>query len=143
MPRQILLQRARGPREAVLLDIDGGRSAPTGAPPGTCAHGTLATVEGQTFALYADQDALWFQWNERRWPLDAAGLQLRYVHDLAAATTTFTANDRSITYPAWWRDDPAFDPLVPEQDELEDWLAYVVAVQSDPQLQASLLQSWA
>jgi hypothetical protein len=143
MPRQLLLKRARGPRGTLLFDVATGRTAPAGDVAGARAQGTQATVAEQSFALYAEQGELWFQWNERRWPLAAPDLQLSYAHDLAAAATTFTAGDRSITYPAWWRGDPAFDPLVPEQDEQEDYLAYVVAVWSDPLLQASLLDAWA
>jgi hypothetical protein len=142
MPRQILLKRARGPRETVQFDIDSGRIAPSGLSPDTRGHGTTASVEGQSFALYAEGGVLWFQWNERRWPLVSGPLRLGYAHDMAAAVTTFTANERAIAYPAWWRDDPAFDPLIPERDEQEDYLAYIVAVQADPQLQASLLKAW-
>src|SRR3954469_25182604 len=108
MPGQIFLKRADGSRETLFLDVASGRSAPAGMSPDTRAHGTLASIEGQTFALYADQDVLWFQWNERRWPL--AGVSLAYGHDLDAATTTFTADDRAITYPAWCRGDPAYEP---------------------------------
>jgi hypothetical protein len=97
-----------------------------------------ATIEGQAFALHADQGALWLQWNERRWPL--AGVRLTYGHDLAAETTTFTADGQAITYPAWWRGDPTFEPLIPEEDEMQDWLAYVMAVKGDEALQATLLQ---
>ena len=143
MSRQILLKRARGPRETLLFDVATGRSAPAGVPPDARAHGTQANVADQSFALYADEGALWLQWNERRWPLASQDLRLGYAHDLAAAVTTFTAGDRSIAYPAWWRGDPAFDPLIPEQDEQEDYLAYVVAVWGDEALQARLLEAWA
>lgn len=141
MSRQILVQRLQGPAEALLLDVDTGRTAPAGVSPDAPAHGTLATIEGQNFALYADQQVLWLQWNERRWPL--AAVPMTYGHDLAAETTTFTADGRSITYPAWWRGDPTYEPLIPEQDEIEDWLAYAMAVKSDAALQATLLQGWA
>jgi hypothetical protein len=80
---------------------------------------------------------LWLQWNERRWPLTE--VSMKYRHDLVAETTTFQADDRTITYPAWWRGDPTYEPLIPEQDELEDWLAYAMAVKTDPGLQAALL----
>lgn len=109
--------------------------------PAPRTHGTLAIIQGQTFALYVDQAALWLQWNERRWPL--ADVALTYRHDLDAETTTFTADDRSITYPAWWRGDPTCEPLIPEEDEVQDWLAYAAAVKSDPKLQAGMLESWA
>lgn len=140
MSRQILLQRVHGPAEALLLDIATGRTTPAGVSPDAPAHGTLTTIEGQTFALYADQQALWLQWNERRWPLAEASM--KYGHDLAAETTTFQVADRSIIYPAWWRGDPTYEPLIPEQDELEDWLAYAMAVKTHPKLQADLLQGW-
>ena len=68
---------------------------------------------------------------------------LTYGHDLDAETTTFTADDRTITYPAWWRGDITCEPLVPEPDELEDWLAHAMAVKSDQALQATLLEGWA
>jgi hypothetical protein len=142
MARQILLKRGRGPREALLLDIDTGRSMPAGVSAVTKGHGTLATVAGQTFALYADTGMLFFQWNERRWPLAAPDLRLGYSHDLQTQETTFSAADKAIAYPAWWRGDATFDPLVPERDAHEDYLAYVVATQADPAVQQSLLRAW-
>ena len=141
MPRSIFVKRVQGPPETVRLDIDSGRIAPADPAPEPRTHGTLAIIQGHTFALYVDQATMWLQWNERRWPLTT--MRLTYGHDLDAETTTFTADDRSITYPAWWRGDPAYEPLIPEEDEVQDWLAYAVAVQSDAKLQASLLKSWA
>ncbi|MFL6627928.1 MAG: hypothetical protein ACJ8G1_15910 [Vitreoscilla sp.] len=137
MSRQILLQRVHGPAEALFLDVATGRTAPAGVSSDAPAQGTLAVIEGQIFALYADQQVLWLQWNERRWPLTE--VSMKYRHDLVAETTTFQADDRTITYPAWWRGDPTYEPLIPEQDELEDWLAYAMAVKTDPGLQAALL----
>jgi hypothetical protein len=140
MSRQILLQRVQGPRQALLLDIATGRATPADVSPDAPAHGTLATIEGQDFALYADQHQLWMQWNDSRWPLVSA--TLKYGHDLSAETTTFSVNGRAFTYTSWWRGDPTYEPLVPEQDELEDWLAYAMAVKSDTALQATLLEGW-
>jgi len=140
MARAILLHRVQGPgHDALLLDADSGRLTPVDSSPDTRAHGTYATIAGQVFALYADAGALWLQWNARRWPL--ATTQLQYSHDLDAETTTFSADGHSFTYPAWWRGDPTFEPLVPERDEHEDWLAYVMVVQSEPRLQASMLRN--
>jgi len=140
MPRDIFLTRVQGAPQAVRLDIDTGRCVPADASAAPRTRGTLAVIQGQTFALYAEQAVMWLQWNERRWPL--AEVSLTYGHDLDAQTTTFTADDRSITYPAWWRGDPTYEPLVPEEDEVQDWLAYAVAVQSDEKLQERLLDSW-
>jgi hypothetical protein len=140
MTRQILVKNGRGPRAALLLDVDTGRVSASGLPPDTPGHGTVAAIEGQVFAVYADAGTLWLQWNDARWPLAAQDLRLNYVHDLDAATTTFSVNERAFTYAAWWRDDPAFDPLLPEEDEHHDYLAYVVAVKQDPSLQQALLR---
>lgn len=141
MTRQILVKNGRGPRAALLFDIDSGRIAPSGLPPETPGHGTVAVIEGQAFGVYADGGTLWLQWNDERWPIASDQVRLNYVHDLDAATTTFSVNDRAFTYPAWWRDDPAFDPLLPEEDEHRDYLAYVVAVKGDPSLQKALLDA--
>ncbi len=141
MTRNTFVKRVQGVPEPGRLDIDTGRFTPVDPASAPRTHGTLAVVQGQTFALYVDAGTLWLQWNERRWPM--ADLALTYGHDLEAQTTTFAAADRSITYPAWWRGDPAFDPLIPEEDELHDWLAYAAVVHSDPDMQASMLKSWA
>jgi hypothetical protein len=138
MTRQILLKNARGARAALLLDVDTGRVTPSGLPPETRGQGSVAVIEDQTFALYRDGGVLWLQWNEARWPIGSDDVQLNYVHDLDAATTTFSVNERSFTYPAWWRGDPAFDPLLPEEDEHHDFLAFVMVVKQDPAMQASL-----
>lgn len=141
MPRYLFVKRVQGAPETVRLDLDTGRSVPADVAPEPRTHGTLAVIQGATFALYVDQATMWLQWNERRWPL--ATTPLSYGHDLDAETTTFTVDDRAITYPAWWRGDPTYEPLIPEEDEVQDWLAYVLAVKSDEKLQASLLESWA
>ena len=141
MTRHILVNRVQGPPELGQLDVGSGRFAPVDPASAPRTHGVLAILEGQTFAIYVDAGALWLQWNERRWPM--AEVALSYGHDLDAETTTFTAADRSITYPAWWRGDPTFEPLIPERDEAEDWLAYAMAVKADAALQAGLLRGWA
>jgi hypothetical protein len=140
MTRHIFVKRVQGQPEPGTLDIDSGRFTPIDPSAAPRTHGTLALIEGQTFAIYVDQGTLWLQWNERRWPM--ADVALTYGHDLDAQTTTFSAADRSITYPAWWRGDPTYEPLVPEEDEVHDWLAYAAAVKSDAKLQAGMLKSW-
>lgn len=139
MARRILVASGRGLRAARWLEIDSGCLVASGMADDTPCQGTAIVVEGQTFALYAADGTLWLQWNEARWPIADAGLSLHYVHDLEAAVTTFSVNGRAITYPAWWRGDPAFEPLWPEEDERHDWLAYVTAVKKSPSLQAALL----
>ena len=141
MSRHTFVSRVQGQPVTYRLDIDSGRCAPADGSPDVTTHGTMAIIQGQTFALYVDQGTLWLQWNERRWPM--ADVALMYGHDLEAETTTFTADGRSITYPAWWRGDPTYEPLIPEEDEVHDWLAYAAVVKSDRKMQASMLQSWA
>lgn len=138
MVRRVLVASGPGLRAAHWLDIDSGCLAPSGMPDDSACQGTAIVVEGQTFALYAVDGVLWLQWDAARWPIADDGLELRYGHDLDAAVTTFSVNGRAITYPAWWRGDPAFEPLWPEEDEHHDWLAYVMAVKSSPSLQAAL-----
>jgi len=139
MPRQVLVKRVQGPGDdALLLDTATGRATPASPSPGTRGHGTFATIAGQLFALYADEGAVWLQWGERRWPL--ATTALRYEHDLDTETTTFSVDGHAFTYPAWWRGDPTFELLVPERDEHEDWLGYVMVVQAEPRLQANMLR---
>ena len=139
MGRRVLVASGRGLRSVSWLDVGTGRLAPSGMPDDTPGHGTALVVDGQAFALYADDGTLWLQWDATRWPVAEHGLELRYAHDLHAASTTFSVNGRAITYPAWWRGDPAFEPLWPEEDERHDWFAYVMAVKESPSLQAALL----
>jgi hypothetical protein len=142
MGRQILLNRIYGGADAVLLDTASGRATPAGAARASGEAGNMSTVAGHVFALYAEGPTLWFQWDDRRWPLAANDTRLAYRHDLARAVTIFSVNDRAVEYPAWWRGDPHFDPLVPERDEDEDYLGYVMAVKRDPALQKTLLDAW-
>ena len=140
MPRHIFVKRVQGPLVTGRFDIDKGLFTPVDPTSVIRTHGTLAIVQGNTFALYADAGTLWLQWNERRWPM--ADVDVMYEHDLDEQTTTFTVADRSVTYPAWWRGDPTFEPLIPEEDEVHDWLAYAAVVNSDKDMQARMLKSW-
>jgi hypothetical protein len=134
MNSRILVSLRVGTRPSAWLDIATGRLTLATGDAGA-RRGSASTIGDATFALYADAGTLWFQWNDRRWDLADPGLQLTYGHHLAQRTTTFTASDQSITYPAWWIDDPAFEPMIPEQDRQEDYLAYVVFLKDNPDLQ--------
>lgn len=139
MSRQVLVHRVQGQGDdALLLDVDTGHATPADRSPDARGDGTFATIAGERFALYAHEGALWLQWRERRWPL--ATTDLRYGHDLDAETTTFSVDGHAFTYPAWWRGDPTFEPLVPERDEHEDWLGYVMVVKSEAGMQARMLR---
>ncbi len=141
MNSPILVTLRYGTRPSAWLDIATGQLTFASADAGA-SRGNASTIGDDTFALYADADALWFQWNDRRWQLADPGLKLMYGHHLSQRTTTFAANDQSITYPAWWIDDPAFEPMIPEQDRQEDYLAYVVFIKDNPDFQASMLSNW-
>ncbi len=127
-----------------LLSLDTATGQTTPVAPGTRAvkQGNSANVDGHVFALYAENGTLWFQWDARRWLFLADDLPVRYSHDLANKTTTFSVADQSITYEAWWSDDPLFDPLIPERDEEMDNLGYYYALKSEPERLQRLLARW-
>ncbi len=141
MNRQVLVEHLRRD-EVAWLDTTTGRTTSTVVPAGTRHRGNVTRVAGHTFALYADAGVLYFQWDERRWPFSPDGAPLMYVHDLDKKTTTFSVDGKSVEYPAWWRDDPLFDPLVPERDQEEDDLGYYAALQENIDLQEAMLKAW-
>jgi len=129
----------------VKFDTDTGKvwlPDSVGAP----ANGNLHTWDGHAAALYSDGERLVFQIDGQKWAMGAPDLQLRYAHDLAKATTTFSVQDANagaaFEYPAWWKGNPAFGLSLPELDEDEDYFAYVCLVWRDPDLQGTLIRSW-
>jgi hypothetical protein len=139
MSANIVVEPLRGPG-LLLLDVATGQLRP--APAQARKQGNLAQAEGHTFALYADAGVLYFQWDDHRWPILSPDVRVRYAHDLARKTTTFAVNDRVLEYPAWWRDDPQFEPLHPEADEDFDPLGYYAALKREPERLERLLRRW-
>ncbi len=139
--KEIMLSRVDG-RGFVLYDVESGRGRACGDADARKTQGNMHSVGGHTFALYADGGQLYFQWNRRRWNLRDPDLKIKYRHDFEAKSSVFSANDASLAYPAWWRDDPAFNPNIPEYDEDEDYLAYVFSVKNNLELQKALKRTW-
>ena len=142
MSQHVIVEPLRGPAGLLALDTAAGTATPVDPAAPAVKQGNATRVSGHTFALYADGGMLWFQWDTRRWPFLADDLAVRYAHDLVARTTTFAVGDQSVTYPAWWRDDPLFDPLIPERDEEEDDLGYYAALRREPERLRRLLARW-
>jgi hypothetical protein len=142
MNRPIIVGSLNEAPSLLALDTTTGQTVP--APDGARAikQGNSTSVDGHTFALYAEGGTLWFQWDTRRWPFMAKDLPVRYSHDFTNKTTTFSVGDQSITYEAWWSDDPQFEPLIPERDEEMDNLGYYYALKREPERLQRLLSRW-
>jgi hypothetical protein len=72
----------------------------------------------------------------------ALASKIQYAHDFQKKTTTFSVENVTIQYPAWWANDPTFDPNEPERDEDEDLFAYVASLAHNEPLQRSLINTW-
>lgn len=94
---------------------------------------------------------LLLQIGQERVVLGDPGVKLEYCHDWEAGMTMFSAvvaDGRAvrITYRSWWAelgldaDDVRF---VPERDEEEDYMAFIVAVSSDAGAVQRLVDRWA
>ena len=142
MNQTVVVEPLSGTSSLVALDVATGRAVPVDPAVPAIKQGNATSVDGHTFALYAEGGTLWFQWDAQRWPFLADDLPVRYSHDLANKTTTFAVGDQSITYEAWWSDDPLFDPLIPERDEEMDNLGYYYALKSEPERLQRLLTRW-
>ncbi len=139
MSLRVLISLLGGECPLSWLDIETGRLAP--AETGT-NRGLASTTEGNTFAVYVSAGTVWFQWNDRRWPFTDDDLPVRYSHDLATKTTTFSVADQSITYEAWWSTDPVFNPMAPELDEYWDDLGYYYALKQEPERLREMVEHW-
>lgn len=140
MKHEVVLSKIFDRSERALLDIVTGelKAADQAAKP----VGNCRVEAGHTYALYADGGVLYVQRDAQRWPIASPEVNMRYGHDLDKETTTFDLVGHSIAYPAWWKDDPTFEPAIPERDEEEDYLAYLVSVWQQPDLQETLLKAW-
>lgn len=124
----------------LLLDTATGRLAE--AEPGATKRGCVTVLEGRVFALYADEGALYFQWDEDRWPMGIAAPAMHHGQDMAARTSTFAVGDRCITYPAWWAGDATYDPLAGGPDADYDDLAWFADLSRDAPRLAALRARW-
>lgn len=139
---EIVLNHIFGQRGRVLFDVKTGAVNPCPEAKLQRAKGNLHSVAGHTFALYVEEGTLYIQCGNRRWNIAAPDLSISYGHDFQKKTTTFAIEGTEIRYPAWWVDDPHFDPNIPERDEDEDYLGYIFSVRQQPKLQQTLITSW-
>ena len=140
MNNQVVLSKIFGRRERVLFDVVTGEIKPTSQT--QKIDGNFHIEAGHVYALYAEGGLLYVQRDTLRWPIDSPEVQMVYGHDLGKQTTSFTLCGHRIDYPAWWQGDPTFEPMEPERDEEEDYLAYLVSVWRQPELQRSLRAAW-
>ena len=110
------------------------------------ARGNSDCIAGHNIALYARDGQLHLQIDEQSWLLSDAQLWLKFYHDVAKRTSHFALTspsaDFAIDYLAWWADIPDFEPIEPEMDKDEDYLAYVYEVWKTPSIQQALLKRW-
>jgi hypothetical protein len=136
----ITLARAFGPPGKVSFNPITGMNSALPASEARPVTGNLCSVGRSTFALFLLDNVLYFQWDQRRWSMDV--VTIRYEHDFQQATTTFAVEGETVQYPAWWRDEPHYDPNVPERDADEDYLGYIALVSRDKDLREALKRSW-
>ncbi|WP_347330488.1 hypothetical protein [Marinimicrobium locisalis] len=108
--------------------------------------GVLSFIQGHTVALYEKSGGLVLQIDHQVWDLLSDRVALSYHHDFKSRTTLFKVSDDlaefSVDYPAWWSSIPNFQPVEPEMDAEEDFMAYVIEVSKDPGLCKSLVSFW-
>jgi len=139
-PMQVIIGDMFGVGRRVQLDCLTGAVTPVSVD--SKASGNFHIEAGHVYALYAQGGVLYVQCDALRWPVGAPELTMGYGHDLEQQTTSFVLAGHRIVYPAWWANDPAFEPLIPERDEGEDYCAYLVSVWRQPGLQRSLCDAW-
>lgn len=140
---RIRLTRIFGPRENYFFETQSGRLERDETQDGAVhLQGNCFVRMGHTFALYANNDSLYFQIDEKYWNLTSPDVHVVYGHDFSKAVTVFSIDDFRLEYHAWWKDDPHFQKNLPERDADEDYLGYIYSVWQDRPLQASLIKAW-
>jgi len=108
--------------------------------------GNFHIVGERCIALYCKGGKLFLQIDSERWDLSSGSVAISYFHDFEKKTTTFEVDDGTssarLEYDAWWSEIPGFQPLEPEMDSEEDFLAYVVEVWRNRSVQKSLIERW-
>lgn len=108
--------------------------------------GNFHIVEGNAVAIYNRDNRLMLQIGLKIWDISSDKIELNYFHNIAKRTSCFQVlfNEEliSVEYEAWWAKIPGFEPIEPEMDEDEDFMAYVFSVWKNTQLQKNLLSQW-
>ncbi|WP_027328394.1 hypothetical protein [Marinimicrobium agarilyticum] len=108
--------------------------------------GVLSFIQTHTVALYEKSGGLILQIDHQVWDLLSERVYCRFSHDFRSKTTLFKVSggqsEFSVEYPAWWSSIPNFEPLEPEMDAEEDFMAYLCEVSKNRGLCESLISSW-
>lgn len=108
--------------------------------------GNFHVVEGNAVAIYSKDNKLMLQIGLKIWDLSSDSVELSYFHNISKRTSCFqvlfNGELTSIEYEAWWAKIPMFVPVEPEMDEDEDFMAYILSVWKNAQLQKTLLSRW-
>ncbi|WP_134052121.1 hypothetical protein [Rheinheimera aquimaris] len=110
------------------------------------SSGNFHNIEGHSVALYAQDGQLKLQIDKKVWLFSSSTLNIDYHHKFQQRLTHFSItspdDNFAIDYRAWWADIPDFEPLEPEMDQDEDYLAYIYEVWKTPSIQQALLERW-
>jgi hypothetical protein len=137
-----VLNQIFGKQRQVNFNVDTGSFSVFNGKEIQKSNGNFYEFGEHTFALYVDFGILYFQWNDHRWDMTSSNLVIEYQHDFKMQTTMFAVNGLKIEYPAWWKNDPHFDPNLPELDEDEDYFGYIFSVKQNQRLQHNLTVAW-
>ena len=109
-------------------------------------RGNFQNVGRHSVALYAQDNQLKLQIDKKVWLFSSSTLNIDYHHKFQQRLTHFSItspdDNFAIDYRAWWADIPDFEPLEPEMDQDEDYLAYIYEVWKTPSIQQALLERW-
>lgn len=108
--------------------------------------GNAHETHGHTVAIYAERGSLYLQIDMDRFDFRCRDLVIEYYHNITTRDTTFCVRHPGfeflLSYPAWWADIPAFEPVEPEMDQDNDYYAYLHSIWRNPSLQSKLIKSW-
>ncbi len=127
-----------------MLHETTGRTSPTVKEDAVGVHYEVA---GVGVSLFVDRGHLLLQLGRDRF--EAAEASVRYRHDFETGTTEFVVEGggrkAAVSYPAWWAElglAPEEVMFTPEQDEQEDFLAYLAGVLATDAAQARFRSRW-
>lgn len=108
--------------------------------------GKPACVKGKWVVLFCTGGSLFLQIGLDKWSLACNDVEVKYFHRLESKKTYFEVGNKqnsfSIEYKSWWADIPSFEPVEPEMDADEYYLAYIFSIWRDTQLIQSLISEW-
>lgn len=144
-PRRIILSKPYSGSELVEFNSFTGKIDTAvgfiGKPAGNCC-----CVKGKWVVLFCTGGSLILQIGLDKWSLACNEVGVKYFHRLESKKTYFEVSNKqnsfSIEYKSWWADIPSFEPVEPEMDADEDYLAYIFSIWRDKQLIQSLISEW-